>query len=81
MSRSTKRFVFWEDLLIYFLTYVDISSLMLSLENMYGTRPFLKWYSVRLELTRVCSLLVMGFYESHYSLFLRVSLQMRSKVD
>ena len=39
MSRSTKRFVYFYDLFIYFLpTYVFVSNLMLSSENMYGTR-------------------------------------------
>ena len=37
MSRSTKRFVFLND--FFFLTYVYVFSLLLSLENMYGTMP------------------------------------------
>ena len=38
MCRLTKRFVFFE--FIYFvLTYVYVSSLMLSSGNMFGTKP------------------------------------------
>ena len=61
------------------LTYVYISSLILSSENMYvWHKALLMGYSMRLELTHVCCLngfqLVMTFYEGHSSLFLRVSL-------
>ena len=39
MSWSTKRFVFLKDLFIYFvLTYVYVSSLLLSSENIFDTR-------------------------------------------
>ena len=41
---------------IYFVhAYVYVSSLMVSSENMYGTKALLMGYSMRLELTCVCS--------------------------
>ena len=40
MNRSMKTFVLFKDLFIYFvLTHMYVSSLLLSLENIYGTSP------------------------------------------
>ena len=53
MSWSMKRFVYFLEFIYFILTYVYVSSLMLSSKNIYGIRPC---YSMKLELTRVCSL-------------------------
>ena len=55
--------------------YEYVSSLILSSEKMYGTKPCYLGYSVRLELTLLCSLnafqLVMGYFsDGHVSIFL-----------
>ena len=39
MNRFTKRFVLFKGFIYFVLTYVYVSSLMLSLESMYGSRP------------------------------------------
>ena len=40
MNRSMKRFVLFKVLFLYFVvTYVYVSCLLLSSENIYGTRP------------------------------------------
>ena len=83
MNRSTKRFIFFKVLFIYFvLTHMYVSSLLLSLEHVWY-KALLMGYSMKLELTHVCSLngfqLVMGFYGAHYSFFLCVYLSLLKK--
>ena len=49
MSRSMKKFVFFQDLFFYFiLTYMYACSLLLSSGNKYGTRPC--WWSSQWDL-------------------------------
>ena len=40
MSRSTERFVFLRIFIYFVLTYMYVSSLMISSENTYGTRSW-----------------------------------------
>ena len=57
MSHHHKANCIFLDLFIYFIpTYVYVSSLMLSSENICITRPLLMGYLMRLEVTRVRSL-------------------------
>ena len=79
MSRPTKRFVFFLGFIYLFRSYIRVYFQFVAfVKEHIWYKALLMGYSMRLELTLVCSLngfqLVMGLYGSHSTLFLRVCL-------
>ena len=73
MSRSTKRFVFLESIFFILLLHMCMVQLVVFVMEHIGHKALLMGYSVRLELTSVCSLndfqLVIGLYRGHPPFF------------
>ena len=79
MNKSTKIFVFFLGIIYLFYSYIRVCFQLVAFIRVHiWHKALLMGYSMKLELTRVCSLngfqLVMGLYGGYFSLFLRVCL-------